>query len=109
MLTNITNINDFEQILIKNSQVVLYFSGLNCGACTLVDPIVNQVVKKNPNIDFVKILTDDSSMDPLIHKYSISSIPYFIFLKNEKIVATMTGYQPVINFENKINEFFDND
>lgn len=72
---------------------VLYFSAPWCGPCRMFGPAFDEVVAEfKDEIDVKKINVDEDS--EASQKYSVSSIPTVIFVKNEKVVFNQKGVMP---------------
>jgi len=69
---------------------VLDFYADWCGPCQMMAPILEEVEKEHPEVEFVKINIDDQQ--EMAEKYEVMSIPTLVFLDdNEEIVETFVG------------------
>ena len=72
-----------------------------CGPCRQMEPIFEQLEKEiGSNYKFVKLNVDESR--DLAIKFSVTSIPTFLFVKNGKVINKETGYIPKDDLKEKI-------
>lgn len=70
--------------------VVIMFSSDDCGACRLIAPKVTQLSRDmGAELRIVKVNIKDSG--ELIHRYHISLLPTFLFLRNGKNLDKFSG------------------
>ncbi|KAJ1880762.1 hypothetical protein H4R99_008323 [Coemansia sp. RSA 1722] len=79
-ISTVAEIADFEQILIKHTQVVAGFFVSWCAACKTMTPVYTQLAQENPGIKFVYV-DIDNSLD-LSHSCGITAMPTFKFYDN---------------------------
>jgi len=63
---------------------VLYFHGPWCGPCKTVGPIVDEVAKKRPEVDFKKV--DVSKEMAFAAQFHVQSVPTILVMKNGRVV-----------------------
>jgi len=76
-----------------------------CGPCQHMVPILDELEKElGDKYKFGKINVDESR--ELAIKYSVSSIPAFIFIKDNQVVAKETGYISKEDLTEKLQKYF---
>ena len=86
----IINAAEFEE-LIKNGMSFVDFFADWCGPCKMLGPVLEEVSKDYPDIEFVKVNVDDN-MD-LAEKFSIMSIPQVFMFKDGEVIGKFGGYR----------------
>lgn len=87
----------------KNKLVFVDFYADWCGPCRLTSPLVEELANELPNVKFIKINVDENS--ELASRYSIFSIPTFLFFKNGEVVHQLVGANSKQRFIEEINKF----
>lgn len=82
---------DFDTYVKLNKYLVAHFTASWCGPCQAMNPIVHSLYNDSrfQAIEVVKI--DIDTQQSLAARYSITSVPTFLFMENGKIVETMRG------------------
>jgi thioredoxin 1 len=88
-VTVISSEEEFDKILKENSFVAVDFFATWCGPCKMIAPVFKQMSADFPDVAFVTV--DVGQVESLAARYSVSSIPHFLFLKDGEVVDTMTG------------------
>lgn len=73
-----------------------------CGPCKMLTPIMEGVMKNNPNIQFEEVDVDKDF--EIASKYSIRSVPTVIVEKDGVEVQRFAGLQSAIAYDNALNE-----
>jgi thioredoxin 1 len=77
-----------------------------CGPCQQMMPIFDELEKELAGkVKFCKLNVDEAR-DLSIH-YGVTSVPTFIFVKNNMVKHKETGYMPKDDLKAKIQEFID--
>lgn len=82
---------DFNKYL-ENDGLVAYFTAAWCGPCQAIKPLVDQIYGVYPNIEVVKV--DIDKLAGVASKYSITSVPTFVFFHKKNIVEQVRGADP---------------
>eukprot|EP01024_Parvocaulis_polyphysoides_P009978 TRINITY_DN13276_c0_g2_i1.p1 TRINITY_DN13276_c0_g2~~TRINITY_DN13276_c0_g2_i1.p1 ORF type:complete len:147 (-),score=21.50 TRINITY_DN13276_c0_g2_i1:445-885(-) len=88
---------DYKQAVQNTSDgslAVFQFTASWCGPCQAIKPQVINFSKEYPKANFFKLDVDNSELYNTLMENEISAVPTFIFMKNEKIAATLQGAQP---------------
>jgi thioredoxin 1 len=74
-----------------------------CGPCQMMKPFFEELAKElGANYTFGQINVDESR--ELAIDFGVTSVPTFIFIKNNQVVAKETGYMPKDQLKAKISE-----
>lgn len=85
------------------SIMLYYFSAVWCGPCKALSPIIEELSKELPEIEFVKIDTDTNQ--DMVAEYSVQSVPTMVVIKNGVEVARMKGAVPKNNLKAWLKSF----
>jgi thioredoxin 1 len=72
-----------------------------CGPCRVLSPILEDVVKNYPDINFGEV--DVDTHGDLAVRDGIRGVPAVIFYKNGQVLDKMVGLQQAQDYQNKIN------
>ena len=88
------NENTFEEEVIRSDiPVMIDFYAEWCGPCRMMSPVVEKFAKEyEGRIKIGKVNVDEQTA--LAMKFGIQSIPSFVFIKDGKVVNTVTGAMP---------------
>lgn len=81
---------------------VLDFYADWCGPCQMLKPIIEQVEKEHPEIEFEAINIDDQP--ELAEKYGVMSIPTLVIMDGDKVKETLVGLKSKVEIEKAIGE-----
>jgi thioredoxin 1 len=99
--------NENHKIEIEDSKIPVLIDVYApwCGPCQHMTPILDELEKEiGDKYKICKINVDESR--ELAIKYGISSIPAFIFIKNNQIVAKEVGYISKEDLKEKLEKYF---
>ncbi|CAX44383.1 HSP70 interacting protein/thioredoxin chimera, putative [Candida dubliniensis CD36] len=88
----VKSIIDFEGYLKNNRLLVLNFTASWCGPCKAIKHVVDQAYGQFQGVEIVRI--DLDSQRELASKYSITSVPTFVFIETGKEVDRIQGANP---------------
>ncbi|KAG8056692.1 hypothetical protein GUJ93_ZPchr0002g23565 [Zizania palustris] len=69
--------------------VVLYFTAGWCGPCRFIGPVYQSLAEKHRNVVFLKVDIDE--LNSVAHRWNVSSVPSFFFLRNGKEIDKVVG------------------
>ena len=96
--------NTFEDVIKRNSLVVIDCWASWCGPCRMIAPIVEELAKEYAGkILFGKLNVDENQRIPLQHQ--IMSIPTLLVFKNGQLVDRIIGAVPKKVLEQKIGQY----
>ena len=79
---------------------VIDFWATWCGPCKLMNPIIDEVEKENPDLVITRV--DIDSDKEMVEKYGIQSVPTYVILKDGKEVDRIIGAKPKFAFLKRI-------
>ena len=102
MAIHFTDENFNQEVLSSNIPVLVDFYADWCGPCQMMAPILEEIEKEHPEVEFVKINIDDQQ--EMAEKYEVMSIPTLVFLDdNEEIIETFVGMKSKQDIEKALN------
>lgn len=105
MPTTVTKDNFQQEVVNSTMPIVLDVFATWCGPCIQMMPIVEELSKEHGSkYKFLKLNVDESR--ELAIQYGISSIPTFVFIKNNEVLGKETGYMSKEDLLAKIKEMF---
>ena len=96
----IINTDEFNETIKSGTTLVDFFAEW-CGPCKMLGPVLDEVSKEYPDINFVKVNVDEN-MD-LAQKFGIMSIPTVYIFKDGEVVKNFGGYRDA----DGVKEFID--
>ncbi len=104
MPISITKENIKEEIEQSALPIVIDVYATWCGPCQQVAPLFDELSKELGDVcKFVKLNVDEAR--ELSIYYGVTSVPTFIFIKNNEIKHKETGYMSKDDLKTKILEF----
>lgn len=104
MPVTITKDNFQKEVAQSSLPVVLDVYATWCGPCLQMAPIFEELEKEHSSkYKFVKLNVDEAR--EIAISYGVTSIPTFIFIKNNEVLGKETGYMSKENLLEKITEF----
>lgn len=100
----IQNINDFKNLILVNTNVIVNFYSEWCGPCKMITPIFEKISKNKKDITFIKI-NINKSLD-ITKEYNILSVPTLIYYKNSKEIARNVGFLSEEQINTFLNEHY---
>jgi thioredoxin len=79
----------FEPAFSSAKLLVVYFTATWCGPCQQISPIIDQLHSNYANVTFLKVDVDDHKEIAL--RFSITSIPTFLFVKGGQEIERVRG------------------
>ncbi len=105
MAIPITKENFEEEIALSSLPVVLDVYATWCGPCQQMMPIVDELEKELADkYKFAKLNVDEAREISI--EYGVTSVPTFIFIKDNEVKGKETGYMSKDTLREKIEEVF---
>jgi thioredoxin len=105
-LKKVADEKEFKAIVDKagSKLIVVDLYATWCGVCRMVQPTLNALAEKYAGtVEFYRVNVDESPQ--LARTFETRAIPYVIFMKNGKIVATFAGAKTAATYEKVIAEW----
>lgn len=104
MSTHITKANFKQEVEDATQPVVIDVYASWCGPCQMMEPIFQTLEKEMGNeYKFLKLNVDEAR-DLSIH-FGVTSVPTFLFIKNNQIKGRETGYMDKEELKKKISSY----
>jgi thioredoxin 1 len=82
--------SDFETVVLRaDGPVLVDFYADWCGPCRMMEPILVEFAKENPQIKVVQVNYDQNR--ELSNRYNIEGIPTFLVFKKGELIARHSG------------------
>ena len=88
-ILNISNNNEYQNILKNNTYVVIIFSASFCKPCKEIYPYILDLSEIYNNIQFIKV--DIQNNEDISDIDNIVTIPHFKFVKNNSELFSFSG------------------
>lgn len=103
MIVSINKHNFKQEIEQSTKPVVIEVYATWCGPCQHMMPIFEELEKElGQQYTFAKLNVDESR--EIAIQYSISSVPTFLFLKDNKVMGKEIGYMSKEELKDKISD-----
>lgn len=93
-ITELKSLTELNNLLAKagDKLTVIDFHATWCGPCHAIAPKYAALAKEYTNVNFTKC--DVDAVPSIAKEYSVSAMPTFVFLKNNKKVDQVRGADP---------------
>jgi len=102
-IITIEDTTEFENLLNTtfNRLLVIDFGASWCGPCKRIEPLIQDLSESMLDITFCKVDIDE--VEELVEKFNITSVPTFIFIKNNNLLDRVEGikYDNILELCNK--------
>lgn len=98
--------SEFEKAIKSKKLVLVDFFATWCGPCQMMAPAMKNIEEKYEKDENAEVLTINIDENPEIPaKYSIMSVPSFLYIKNDKVLETIIGATTEDNLIEKIEKY----
>ncbi len=102
MATRQLTSNDFAEVTETDGIVLVDFWAAWCGPCVRFAPVYERISEKHPDIVFAKV--DTEAEQGIAAKFSITSIPTIMAIRDGVIVFQQAGALPEATLESVIRQ-----
>ena len=93
---------NFEDIVTKNSMVILDFWASWCGPCKAFGPTFEAVSEKYPDVVFGKINTEEQQ--EIAGHFQVRSIPNVMLFRDQVVLFSQPGAMPAAGIDSVIEQ-----
>jgi len=106
MAVTVLTSQNYESIVTNSTKpVIIDVFAVWCGPCQYMAPIFEELSKElGDKYIFAKVNIDEER--ELGVKFNVSSIPTFLFIKNNKVIGRELGFMEKETVKTKIEEYF---
>jgi thioredoxin 1 len=102
-IISLTNDNFTQEVEQAKKPVIIDVYASWCGPCTLMAPIFHDLEKElGSTYTFAKLNIEE--LRDISIKYKVTSIPTFLFIKNNQVIGRETGYMDKQDLHNAIKK-----
>ena len=94
--------DNFEEVVTKNSMVILDFWASWCGPCKAFAPAFEAASEKYPDVVFGKINTEEQQ--ELAGHFQIRSIPNVMLFRDQTVLFSQPGAMPPAGIDSVIEQ-----
>ncbi len=106
MIVTLTKNNIKEEVEHATKPVIIDIYATWCGPCQYMKPLFEQLAQElSDRYTFAELNVDESR--ELAIKYGASTVPTFLFIKNNTVKGRETGAMSKENLKAKIHEYLD--
>ena len=91
-IIDVTSENFESEVLNSKVPVLVDFNADWCGPCRMVRPVLDELANESDDYKIVSVNVDDE--EELAAKYSVSSIPCMVLIKDGKEAGRSIGLKP---------------
>lgn len=102
-MESVKTIKEMNQLIQKNDMLLIYFGSKTCGVCRDLQPKIESMIDRYPNIRAVKV--DVQNVSELTASYHIFSAPVVMLFVQGKETVREAGIISVIKLEEKISRY----
>ena len=103
MIITITKENVKKEIQESKKPIIIDVFATWCGPCKLMKPIFEQLAEEyKEHYVFAELNVDESR--ELAIAYGVTSVPTFVFIKNNQVIGKVTGYMSKDELLSKITQ-----
>ncbi|MEO7726324.1 MAG: thioredoxin [Burkholderiales bacterium] len=94
--------DNFEEVITKNSMVILDFWASWCGPCKAFGPTFEAAAEKYPDVVFGKVNTEEQQ--ELAGHFQIRSIPNVMLFRDQVVLFSQPGAMPAAGIDSVIEQ-----
>ncbi len=98
-------VEEIHNLIDSSDMTVIYFTGMDCGACEAIKFKVEEILKKFPKIKSGEI--NGQNHPDICAKFEIFSLPIFLLFIDKKESLRIGRNVDLLDFEFKIQRYYD--
>ena len=99
----------FEKMIWQENLTLVEFYATWCGPCLQMEPIITQFAERMKHrTDVLRIDIDDPSMEAVIHRYHVVSVPTLMFFRRGEVMWRESGsvsYHHLVTILEELEEY----
>lgn len=104
-MENITAKENIESVIKENEIVLLYFTGMACGACEIIKGKIQQILKSYPRIKAIEV--NGESHPEVARDYGVYALPLFILFVEGKETIREGRNVDLLGLEGKFARYYE--
>lgn len=96
--------NEIHELIENSSMAVVYFTGMDCGACEAIKFKVEDILKRFPNIKSGEI-NGEKHLD-VCAKFDVFSVPVLLLYVDKKESLRIGRNVDLLDLEGKIDRYY---
>lgn len=96
---------EMSEVIDSSRMSVLYFTGMDCGACEVIKFKVEEMLKRFPNIKSGEI--NGEKHPDLCAKFDVFSVPVFLLYVDKKESIRLGRNVDLLSLEGMINRYYE--
>lgn len=98
------NENEIHEMIKNSDMAVVYFTGMDCGACEAIKFKVQEILKRFPKIKSGEV-NGEKHLD-VCAKFDVFSVPVFLLYVDKKESLRIGRNVDLLDFEGKIERYY---
>ena len=101
---SVNSTNDIKDIINNNDMVIVYFTGLDCGACETIKFKVENILERYPNIKFCEV--SGEKYPSIAADFGVFSLPIMILYVDTKETIRVGRNVSLLDIEKDISRYY---
>ncbi|MGL5417236.1 MAG: thioredoxin family protein [Clostridium sp.] len=102
-MIKVNSVESINEYINNNPMTILYFTGLDCGACEAIKFKVENILKEYPNITGIEL--SGEKYPEIAAKFNVFSLPLLILFVNKKETLRYGRAIDLLEFEKTIYRY----
>jgi thioredoxin 1 len=94
-VVEILNENNWETLITdaqkSGKAVIAEFTAVWCPPCRMIAPVLEDLARKHPQVDFVKLDIDNKAVENVVVSHGVAAVPTFVGYKGGNKVGAFSG------------------
>ncbi|MCE9585543.1 thioredoxin family protein [Candidatus Nomurabacteria bacterium] len=86
---------------------ILFFTAPGCGPCSIVYPVLEEILKENPSLVFQKVSIDLEENTEIASRFRVRNVPTTIFLKDGEETKRIIGASKASDYQKTVKQLID--